>query len=360
MGYRDEEEARKARRAAHEKELADARAELASIEERGARDQERGQALKERIADLEKGDSEREPEPVRETAAEPTPKAKRSIGDVLSTIAWWILGIAIGGGMLASCVSCWVEESTGCRAFQTRVDLRWGAVVTDSRGINLPAGTSCEVRADVWTNASARRVREARTVVSCAGRTLFESETESTSVQLEQSGTPGAYRYGLRCNERAEDLVFQSSGEGASLSRDGRGAYRVDLDLDDTSDVWQDDPAFEPPPAPPDPGFDSIVVRTGRVQSVDGESPVHVDDACTLRVRPIRTREDNCRVRLECANRSLFDAHATCHAAGRAPMHATEMPENRPGLRMDLRIGIVRVSERGPGIPYEATVRLDP
>ena len=41
----------------------------------------------------------------------------------------------IGGGMLASCVSCWVEESAGCRAFQTRVDLRWGAVVTDSRGI---------------------------------------------------------------------------------------------------------------------------------------------------------------------------------------------------------------------------------
>ncbi len=364
MTYRSDEEARRLRREATQKELEQAKVDLRAIAERKETDESRGSALESRIGELEAslaaGDA---PRPEATAAAAPAPKPF-SLWRLIKGIGIAIGIVAIVGWMGIGCVMCVVEE-TGCRAFDREVTLRWGALVKSAEGINLPEGTPCTVYATFWTEPGERQVVAVETKVTCAGSVLFESDTTRPTITLVQEAEPGGYRYQLgSANETSDEddqVRFYADGVTATITRTGRPrGYTITLALDTWTGTWRGDPAFVPRAPPRDPGFDEIVQRLGTVERTTGTTSVKVGDRCILRVRPIHAPQDNCRVRLSCAGRTLYDSHATCPVEGRAPVRSFDSSSEGPSLDMDLPRGALKVRERGPGIPYSADVALDP
>jgi hypothetical protein len=302
-----------------------------------------------------------------ETVPSPAPDEKPkpfSLWRLIKGLAVTVFIVGIVGWMGVGCVTCLVHE-TGCRSFDREVQVRWRARVRSSAGINLPEGTPCSVDATFWTSPGERTVEGVEVKATCAGSVVFEGDSTRPSVSLQQERAPGGWRYRLitysQTSDEDDHVTFTTNGSTAWIRRSGRpGGWVIELPFDRWSEPSRGDPAFAPAPPPRDPGFDETVQRLGAVRHVSGAPPVRVGDSCLLRVRPIRTPDHNCRVHLSCSGRVLYDSHTGCSVEVRAPVRASDRPEQGTALDLDLPAGTVKVFGRPPGLPYSADVALAP
>jgi hypothetical protein len=98
-------------------------------------------------------------------------------------------------------------------------------------------------------------------------------------------------------------------------------------------------------------------------------SRASVGDSCEVRVLPVRTRLFNCLVRVVCGGEVLYPnaaqtaGYVPCEVEDGSPVRAVDdgntARDGDPLLTVDMRGGIVTVSDHGEGVaPFSATLRL--
>ena len=406
MGFRDDDDATRARADALQRELDDALRELGRLQLSRLEASSEADALRKRVAELEK----------TRAAVAPPPRRSGVVGlAVLATVLAGVVGgvLAYRGGEAgrvdeehaALHARQQQEEAERARAEaeeQARraaeaatvaqpapevepeepvpaapavpprhVELTWAARVLRAEGKPLRRGTRCTVQAQLDSDGAADL--HAQVDVVCGDETLYRwSAPLGSGMQMrdcsvgETPAAGGAFLHRLTCSDLGArtgrpQLSLDTDGHSAAVWSEAAPSFRVELAV--TGDGRAPGPplvaAHDGPPA----GF-APVDRTARVTAVTGEAPVARGAACRVRVEPTPGNQ-NCRVEVRCGATVLYGSRASngfnqCeHAAGqfvRVRDDRTTAQGGDPRMELDLAARRLVVGDEGP--EYEVTLSL--
>lgn len=358
MAFRGDDDARKARIEALEKQLAEARREHDQASSAEREQEKKRDELAARVAEIERTlktakDPTAEPETKAPAPAPPPtkrPKPARSWWERIKSVAIGVFWTAVG---LLPAYFVINDCRPQCAAYDGYVALEWDGVVVSATAVNVPFATGCKARVELYgprNGVAAEFSGEAELVVRCGGRPLFEGE--GSHCQVEQRRSPRGWSYQIRSCSFSDGDGGEASWSNGEIAIKPAGGGEVRVGVPGTveaADSLLDGDLL-----------DSRLFETrtwqATVVSTSGSSPVARGEACTIQVAPHNVYdEENCNVSVSCGTRTLRTALLECDVR-RSVFHGLQTPD----LTIDVRAGRASVSESGPGLPYRANLSLAP
>jgi hypothetical protein len=140
-----------------------------------------------------------------------------------------------------------------------------------------------------------------------------------------------AHTYLLRFSDEAETLVASADistlQHRAEVFRGGASMVRATVFLRDVSEA-REGPSIGSSRAARAPAFAEVIAREGRVTRVTGAAPVAAGARCAFLLRPVWEYPESCRVALRCGNTWLYGAdeagYLTCEVRSAHPVAALD------------------------------------
>lgn len=415
MGFRDEDDATRARAEALQRELDDALRELGrmQISEREATAE--AETLRGRVAELEKAQALLSP------PAKPALPKRPSAGVRPLVMLAVVLLAALGGVLFVqdqkrqeqadaaaarravemAAIARISEQQREARAAEEQrraaevaepepevaaeteesspaperpmrhVEIEWPAKVLRAEGKSLRRGARCTVQASLESDGAEHL--NASVDVTCGDEVLYRwADSLGSGMQMrdcnvgETPGSAGVFLHTLTCSDLGArtgrpQLSLDTEGHSAVVWREAAPTFRVELA------VSGDGRAPGPPLGVQNEGAAAAfapVVRTARVTNVSGSAPVARGAACEVRVEP-RPGNQNCRTVLRCGTAILYGNRSSngfnaCELADGAFVRVrddhTTAEGGDPRLDFDLAAGRIVVGDDDP--TWEATLQL--
>lgn len=411
MGFRDDRDASRARAEALQRELDDALKELGRLQISQLEASEEAEALRRRVAELEKT-----------RAAMPQPaggnRGARSIALLLV-----VLLVALGGvvAFLRSSTdhtraraeleamnarlqverareearraeeqARLAEEEARRAAAQApvpaepvpsqtqvsvsvrrRIELTWPAKVVRAQG-KLRRGARCAVQARLESTGASL---DAEVDVTCGDEVLYRwADPLGSGMQMrdcsvgETPGPGGTFLHRLTCSDLGArtgrpQMSLDTEAHTAAVWSEGAPSFRVELAVSGDGSTPGPPLVFQDGEGADAVAF-AVVDRAARVTSVTGTAPVARGASCRVRIEP-RAGNQNCRAEVRCGTSVLYGSRASngfnvCELDGGAFVSVrddrTTAQGGDPRLTFELASGRLVVGDDDP--TWEATLTL--